>query len=70
MALRADRGLQTPSGITAAKATKAGGGGGIAAIAARSKSAHEQTAPEQSDSGGVEPGAGLPPPWQGGVFAG
>jgi hypothetical protein len=70
MALCAVPGLQTPTGITAAKATKPGARGGIAAIAARSKSAHEQTAPERSDSCGVEPGAGLPAPWQGGAFAG
>ena len=70
MALRAVRGLQTPSGITAAKATKPGARGGIAALAARSKSEHEQTNPEQSESCGAEPGAGLPPPWQGGASAG
>jgi hypothetical protein len=70
MAPRAVRGLQTPTGITAAKATKPGARGGIAAIEARSTSEHEQTAPEQPDSCGVEPGAGLPPPWQGGTSAG
>ena len=43
MTLRAVRGLQDLIGITAAKATKPGARGGIAAIEARSKSPHEQT---------------------------
>ena len=35
------------------------------AVAARSKSAHKQTTREPSDSCGIDPGAGVPPPWQG-----
>jgi len=45
----------TAVGITAAKATKPGARGGIAATAARSKAAHEQIAPEQPDFGALEP---------------
>ena len=70
MALRTVRGLQDPIGVTAAKATKPGARGGIATIEARSKSEHEQIEPEQSDPCGVEPGAGVLPPWQGGALAG